>query len=72
MPFIMLQMASVFVGTVLFLLHSTNVKKKIDCAELEIIEMRDELTRSNNQVNRLNDEIYNLKIKLNEINMISS
>ena len=68
----MLQMASVFIGTVVFLLHATNVKKKIDCAESEIVQLRDELTLSNKQVDVLNNEIYNLRLKLNEINMISS
>ena len=72
MPFIMLQMASVFVGTVLFLLHSTNVNKKIDCAELEIIQMRDELAESSKEIDNLKDEILTLKLKLTEINMISS
>jgi hypothetical protein len=71
MPFIMLQMASVFVGTIIFLLHSTNVNKKIDYAETENTHLRDELTDASIQIEQLQTEISSLKLKLAEINSIS-
>ena len=72
MPFIVLQMASIAVGTFIFLLHSTNVQKKIENTESENDKFRDELNNAMYEIRELKDEIEYLKIRLNEIKDLAS
>jgi hypothetical protein len=72
MPFIVLQMASIAFGTFIFLLHSTNVQKKIDNTELDNERFRDELNNAMYEIRELKDEIEYLKIRLSEIKDLAS
>ena len=70
MPFILLQMTSVFVGTVVFLLHSTNVNKKMEALKIENellrSEIQDVLTQNSQLRSDLSIALANIE-RINEI-----
>ena len=72
MDFSILQLTSLFVGTVVFLLHTTQVNNKVyklndDCHQLMV-----ELEDAQNRVVELTTELENLKSKMEQINALTS
>jgi uncharacterized protein YeeX (DUF496 family) len=72
MDFSILQLTSLFVGTVVFLLHTTRVNDKVnklngDCHQLQL-----ELEDAQSRVLELANELENMKSKMQQISALTS
>jgi DNA-binding XRE family transcriptional regulator len=72
MPFLLLNFASVFAATLLFLVHVSGVQKKSDYILCENESLKEELESAYKVMNSLREEISDVKSKLSQINSLSS
>ena len=72
MDFSILQLTSLFVGTVVFLLHTTQVNHKVYKLNDDFHQLMVELEDAQNRVVELTTELENLKSKMEQINALTS
>ena len=72
MQFLILQSVSVLVGTVIFLLHATNVNSKADALQTDIDNIKSNLDTILDLNEELRTEVTTLREKLKQIHELSA